>query len=220
MNENTILLAILYLVVGGIACFYGYRLFRIMLALVGFAAGVLFALAMIDLFVIETDANMIIDYAETIDELSAESSLVGLAVTIAIGLVSALLVQVFYRVGVFLLAGSAAMYITFALLSNDQSLDDEFRLFLMLFAFGVAGIFALRIERYVLILSTSLLGAFFVVLAGYLVLAENNPQLDQPFGDTALGTSSGVIILILWLVLAIAGASKQFGDANDLFDVV
>ncbi len=219
MDNNTILFAILYVILGGISCFFGYRLFRVMLALVGFAGGVLFALAMIDLLVIDTDTDRIISYAETVDELSAQSGVVGIVVTLIVGLIAAAVVQVFYKFGVFLLAGSAAAFVTFALLSNNTELDDEIRLFAILFMFGVVGIFALRIERHVLVLSTALVGAFFIVLAGYLVLATDDPQLDQPFGNDAVSVPAGFVMLLLWLLFAIAGAYKQFDDADTLLDV-
>jgi len=218
MEDNSILFAILYGIVGGISCFYGYRLLRIMLALVGFVAGILIALTLLDLFVIETDTDKLIAYAETIDELTAESSIIGIIFTLAVGLVAAVLIQVFYRVGVFVLAGSAASFITFILLSNNTELDDEVRLFAILFAFGVVGIFALRVERQVLVLSTSLLGAFLIILAGYIILIERDVTLDQPLGEGSVGVSVGALMLVAWLLLAIVGAYKQFDDADTLLD--
>lgn len=218
MDENTIAFAVLYGIIGGVSCFYGYRLLRVMLALVGFAAGVLLALSFLDLFVVETEADTLVSYARTIDELSAESSLVGLGVTLAVGIVAAILIQVFYRVGVFVLAGSGAAFITFALLSNNPDISGDLLLFLILFAFGAVGVFALRIERAVLVLSTASAGALLLIVSGYMILDSNGTAPDQPFGDDAVGVSVGVVLLFLWLIVAIAGAYKQFDDADTLLD--
>lgn len=218
MDENTVVVALIYVVVGALSCFYGYRFFRVMLALVGFAAGVLLTLALIDVFVIDTDADTIVSYAETIDELSAESSIVGFIVTVVIGLVAAILVQLFYKVGVFVLTAFVGAYITFALLSNNTQLNDDVRLFAILFMGGTVGVFAMRVERHVLVLSTAFVGAFLLVLAGYTLVAAQDTNLDQPFGDDAIGVSAGVVMLSAWLLLAIAGAYKQFDDADNLLD--
>lgn len=218
VDENTILLALIYIVVGGLSCFFGYRFFRVMLALVGFAAGVLLTLALIDLFVIETDADTVISYAETIDELSAQSSIVGAIVTLLIGLLAAILVQVFYRVGVFVLTAFVGSYITFALLSNNTDLSDDVRFFAILFMGGTVGVFALRIERHVLVLSTAFVGAFLMVLAGYTIVTAQDTDLSQPFGNDAIGVSAGVVMLSAWFLLAIAGAYKQFDDADTVMD--
>ena len=126
--------AIVLLLGGLLACFAGYRVFRIVLAIYGFILGALLASSF----------------------MGAEQTLWMVVTWIAGGVAGALILLVAYFAGVALLGagiGAAAAHMIFAALKSEPGV-------LVLIVFSVAGaLAALALQRYVIIVATAFGGA-------------------------------------------------------------
>lgn len=126
--------AIILLAGGLLACFAGYRVFRVVLAIYGFILGALLASSL----------------------MGAEQTFWMVVAWVAGGLIGALILIVAYFAGVALLGaglGAAAAHMIWASLSSEPGL-------LVVILFSIAGaIGALALQRYVIIVATSFGGA-------------------------------------------------------------
>ena len=126
--------AIVLLLGGLLACFAGYRVFRIVLAIYGFILGALISSSF----------------------MGTEQTLGMIAAWIAGGLIGALILLLAYFAGVALLGagiGAAAAHMIFAAFKSEPGV-------LMLILFSVAGALgALALQRYVIIIATAFGGA-------------------------------------------------------------
>ena len=179
---------LLLLVSGVIACFFGHRLFRLVLVLFGFIIGAL-----------------------------ASSSLVGpgassttlLAAAVASGLIGAGLLTAAYFVSVALLGamlGAAAANLTFPAPG-----------ILVIVLFSTAGaVLSVYLQRYVIIVGTAFAGAWTLVV-GVMGLAGNPLARTAAAAGTVwvaypLDPAPGRRwVLIAWVVLALAGCAVQLG---------
>lgn len=183
--------AALILLVGGLlACFAGYRLFRLVLGIYGFILGALFAVSLVPPH----------------DVLwTAIAALIG-------GVAGALLLTIGYFLGVALVGGGLGVLVAHAVWAQ-QGWGDPRALPLLAFAI-VGAIIALIFQRYVIIAGTAFGGAWSALMgaaamlgdpaARHLTGAENlwfvhpfNPSLTRPWITGA------------WLVLGIAGVIVQ-----------
>ena len=126
--------AIILLVGGLLACFAGYRLFRVVLAIYGFILGALLASSF----------------------MGTEQTMAMVLSWIAGGIVGALILLVAYFAGVALLGagiGAAAAHLVFAAFKTEPGV-------VVLILFSVAGaLVALALQRYVIIIATGFGGA-------------------------------------------------------------
>ena len=140
---STLVLPALLLVFGVMNCLLGYRLMRFWMMLIGFAIGVAAAYFAIRNF-----------------GLSFESRSVYFGILIGAGAAVALVSFVFYKAGIFLMAAvlgaSAAIYLIYPTTSAS--------FYLCLLIGVLMGILAVRYDRPVIIITTSLFGG---ILAGY-----------------------------------------------------
>jgi hypothetical protein len=180
--------AALAVVLGLVNCFFGYRIFRILLGVYGFLLGaaVGFVLAGV---LFEGQGWWV----------SAVGALAG-------GLLGAALMAALYYVGVFVVGA-----VTGAMLAGavGAALGVALPGIVTIVVAIVVGIAAIFFQRVVIVLATSLAGAWMAVIGGYALMA------GQPFelGDlTRLPApwQRSLLPLAIWLVLAIAGAVVQF----------
>ena len=179
--------AVLLLVGGAVACFAGYRFFRIVLGLYGFVLGALLA--------------------TTVAGAGSTSSLLLWAV--GGGLVGALVLNLAYFFGVVLIgAGVGALGVT--LLWPRASGDPHV---LLVVACAVAGaLAAMWLQRYVVVTGTAFGGAWTLLVGGLALLgdtaaqaAANDVWVVYPL-DPAPGRRW---VPIAWLVLGVAGMFVQ-----------
>jgi len=147
--------AIILLGGGIVACFFGYRLLRTLLALYGFAAG----------------AALAIPFVDGLPTWSA----VGLA--IGLGCLGAALALVAYLAGVALIGAGLG-----AVVLNLAYRDAEPAAWLVLVACLTGALLAVAIRRYVLIAATSFGGAW-TTLVGGLALAGNSAAAAAASGN-------------------------------------
>ena len=150
--------AIILLGGGLLACFLGYRLLRILLAVYGFVAGVIIATLFVEQF---------------------EETWMAVLVTIGAGLAGSVLATVAYLAGVGLLGaalGAVALNVAWSYRGGEPEV------WLVLVACFAGALVALALRRYVIIVGTSFGGAW-TTLVGGLALAGNSAAVAAASGD-------------------------------------
>jgi hypothetical protein len=175
------------LIAGGLlACFFGYRLFRLVLGVYGFILGALFA-----------------------SSLVAASNTTGMLVAAAIGgIIGAAIMFSAYFVGVIIVgAGLGAMvaYGAWAPVGHDPN-----QLIVILFAV-VGAIGAWLSQRYVVIAGTALGGAWTAVGGAAALLSSRRPSAsDAVWLAYPLQPAPGHRwFLVAWLALSVVGLAVQ-----------
>ena len=183
--------AVLLLAGGIVSCFFGYRLFRTVLAIFGFILG---ALAASSVFGISNTTLMVV-------------------AAIAGGLVGAFILITAYFVGVALVGAGLGAVIANLLFSGggrDPSV-------IVVVLFSVAGaVGATYLQRYFIIVGTSFGGAW-TMIVGAMALVGNRAALRAAAsGDVwvayPLNPAPGERwVLYIWILLSLIGAGVQLG---------
>jgi len=194
--------AALLLVVGGVlACFAGYRLFRVVLAIYGFILGAMLASSVMG---ISNTAGMI------------AAALVG-------GIVGALVLTLAYFAGIALVgAGLGALvahlfwtYSSSAATAATPGASDPPAIAVIVLSI-LGAIVAMLLQRYVIILGTAFGGAWTLIVGGLALMGNReaaraastgNVWILYPF-DPAPGHQW---IVFAWLTLGVIGAVVQIG---------
>jgi hypothetical protein len=182
--------AVILLVGGIISCFFGYRLFRIVLAIFGFFFGGMMASSV---FGLSNTSMMLIAWV------------VG-------GLAGAFILIVAYFVGVALTGaalGAVIANLAFSTGGRDPSV-------LVVVLFSIAGaIGATYLQRYFIIVGTAFGGAW-TMIVGAMALVGDRTALKATSGDVwvayPLNPAPGQRwVLFVWIVLGLIGAGVQLG---------
>lgn len=195
--------AIISILIGIAFCFFGYRIFRILLAILGFIAGAAAGVAAVTAILVQQGTTT----GQTLYLIIG--GLVG-------GIIGAVLLYFLYIVGVFLLGAALGAILAAAIvpmLTNDRT-----ALTVAVIGLGlVGGVLAIILQRVLIIIATSFSGAQAIVSGVTLLI---NPRRGLPLatgpisgqlqGLTAPAPAMDTIALIAWLVLAIAGMVVQF----------
>jgi len=183
--------AVVLLLGGIVTCFFGYRFFRLVLAIAGFVLG---ALA----------ASSVFGPSDTLGMVGA--ALVG-------GLTGALVLIGAYFVGVALVGaalGSVAAHVLFAASGADP------HFIAILFAAVMGAVASMYLQRYVLIVGTGFGGALMLLHGGLALAGARLPGMP-PVGDSVwlpypLDPAPGQPwVPVAWLVLGAVGAGVQLG---------
>jgi hypothetical protein len=182
--------AAIFLVAGGLlACFAGYRLFRLVLGIYGFILGALIA-------------TSIYGPGET---------LMVVLVALGGGLIGALVLIFAYFLGV-ALVGAALGALSLNLLWT-QFAGEPHALVVILFAV-LGALVALLLQRYVIIVGTAFGGAWTAVVGAFALMSERvlwgpGPWIfDRPF-PVDVPVPGNQWVFIGWLVLGLAGTVVQ-----------
>ena len=184
--------AIVLLLGGAVACFAGYRLFRVVLAIYGFIFGAMLASSVMG---ISNHLGMLI------------AALIG-------GILGAVLFTFAYYVSIGLIGAGMGAALLQAVWHYAKSSDPPS---VAVIIAAVAGaVVAMALQRYVIIFSTACSGAWTMIVAG-LALAGNrsaeraaaggNVWILYPFSP-AYGQRW---VSIAWIVLSVAGVAVQLG---------
>ena len=181
--------AIVLLIGGTVACFFGYRLFRLVLALSGFILGALLASS---IFGMSDTGPMIV------------AAVVG-------GLVGAGILFAAYFVGVALIgAGLGAVTANVVMAAGDG--DPHF---LVVVFFSIAGAAAsMYLQRYFIIVGTACGGAWTMIVGGMALVGDQTAMAAAASGDVwvayPLNPAPGQQwVPIAWLALGAIGAAVQ-----------
>jgi hypothetical protein len=185
--------AFILLATGLLACFQGYRLFRWLLAIYGFAGGAFLA-------------------AQFVGDLAQWASI---GVMVAGGLLGAMLLLVVYLAGVAVLgAGLGALAVS--LFWTPEVGDPEW--WVIIGACLVGAVAAVTLQRYVIIVSTSFGGAW-TALVGALALGGHAEALAAASGDLwqlyPMAPADGQVPFALgWFGLGLAAALVQLRGSS------
>jgi hypothetical protein len=184
--------AALVLLAGGlIACFAGFRLFRLVLGIYGFLLGALLA-------------SSLVGTTDTASMLVAAG--VG-------GLIGALILILAYFVGVALIGAGLGALLANAIWAQIGTDPHPFAVI----AFSIAGALgALALQRYVIILGTAFGGAWTALVGGLALTGRRSAEELASRGNIWLVYPMNPApgedwVLLAWLALGIIGAAAQFG---------
>lgn len=183
--------AIVLLIGGAIACFFGYRLFRTVLAIFGFILGALFASSV---FGVSDTWPMII------------AALVG-------GLLGAAVLIAAYFVGVALIgAGLGALVANMAFSTADR--DPSFLVVVFCAVVGAAG--AMYLQRYFIIVGTAFGGAWTLIVGAMALVGDRRALAAAASGDVWVAYPMDPApgqrwVPVVWIVLGLIGAAVQVG---------
>jgi hypothetical protein len=183
--------AIVLLLGGVVSCFFGYRLFRIVLAIFGFILG---ALAASSVFGVSDTGPMIV------------AALVG-------GMIGAAILFAAYFVGVALIGaalGAAVANILFSASDRDPH-------FLVVVFLAIAGAAAsMYLQRYFIIVGTAFGGAWTLIVGAMALVGDKTALAAAAVGDVwvayPLNPAPGQRwVPIAWLALGAIGTGVQLG---------
>lgn len=197
LTGGTLILAALISIALGIAnCFFGYRIFRVLLGIIGFVAGAAGGLAIVQALI-----------AERVITTSGPLLYQILGVLIG-GALGAVLLIFVYFIGIFLLGALMGLLIgTYA--AQALSAGDDVTLIAGIVLALVGGVLALIIQRVIIIIATSISGAYSIVW-GLALLVSPRTATRMLSGQAEMVESAPVLLLVGWVVLAIAGMVVQF----------
>jgi hypothetical protein len=183
--------AIVLLLGGIVACFFGYRLFRIVLAIFGFILG---ALA----------ASSVFGASDTVPMLVA---------AIGGGLVGAGLLFAAYFVGVALVgAGLGALVAN--LVFSTSGRDPQFLVLILCSVVGAVA--SMYLQRYFIIVGTGFGGAWTMIVGAMALIGDRAAMAAAVSGDVwvayPLNPAPGQRwVLIAWVLLGLIGTAVQLG---------
>jgi Domain of unknown function (DUF4203) len=200
MNLSNALLvgAIVAILVGILACFYGYRVFRALFALLGFFAGAALGVALASILTLAPGQQTIVQIV---------LGLVG-------GLIGAALAWFLYIVIVFL-SGAAMGALLGSAIALAVHAEGTLQVVLIVALAIIVGIIAVALQKLFIILATAFGGAQLIVsgvsqlLNGGATIAYNPLTLLQPGVQQTLAPMT-IIMVVGWLVLGIVGAFAQY----------
>jgi hypothetical protein len=182
--------AAILLVIGGlVACFFGYRLFKFVLGIFGFILG---ALAASSVFGVSDTTYMVI------------AALVG-------GVIGSLLLLAAYFVGVALIGAGIGALIANLIWTQIEGDPHPFVVVL----FSVAGaLVATWLQRYVMILGTSFLGAWTIIVGALALMGDRTALNAAAAGDIWVAypmtpAPGQQWVPYAWIALGVVGALVQ-----------
>jgi hypothetical protein len=184
------LVAFLSIVFGVVCCFWGYRLFRVILGILGFVVGAWFI------------GNLALG-------LSGGNIIIAVIAGIFGGLIGTFLIVFVYFIGIFLLGAGAAVLLVNLLASTAGIFVGT--VFTIIIAI-IGGILALVFQRTFVIIATALIGSWcFVSGLFYFFGSRISPfaVLEYPEGLFVCRSPQDYIMLAFWILLGIAGMAFQ-----------
>src|SRR5262245_32312254 len=183
--------AIVLLIGGIVSCFFGYRLFRIVLLIFGFILG---ALAASSIFGMSDRLPMLI------------AALVG-------GLIGAAILRAAYFVGVALVGAGLG-----ALVANGVSAATgrDPGVFVVLFLAITGAVAAVYLQRYFIIIGTAFGGAWTMIVGAMALVGDKHALAAAAAGDVwvayPLEPAPGKAwVPVVWIVLSLIGVGVQMG---------
>lgn len=189
--------ALLAVLLGCGMCFYGYRLFLVMLPIWGFFAGLWLGLKGVQLFL---GGGFL-------------GTTTGIVVGLILGVILAILSYLFYLFGVALVAGSFGVTLGFGLMSGLLGMETGLLVTLIALSLGIVIALltlVLNLQKYVIIAITALGGAN-LIAAGVMLLLGQVSLADLVQAGNSLGpvAHESTFWLAMWIILALIGIWVQ-----------
>lgn len=183
--------AIVLVLAGTVACFAGYRLFRVVLAIYGFILGAMLASSVMG---ISNQAGMVV------------AALVG-------GVLGALLFTFAYYVCIGLIGagmGTFLLHIVWDYMKGTEPTTAA-----VIIASVAGAVVAMILQRYVIIVSTSFSGAWTMIVGGLALTGNRAAERAAAAGNVWIlypfTPASGGWVIVAWLVLGLMGLAVQSG---------
>jgi hypothetical protein len=186
-GTNLVAGAIILGLLGIVECFFGYRFFRLVLAVIGFFIGAGFAIALVN----------------------SDQALINALVGLVGGVIGATLFYYLYFIGTFL-AGIALGGTVAAVLAANLNLTSNVTNIVVIVGAVIGGILGIIFSKYIIMLSTAFTGATQIIYALLLLLPglrfvqranQVEFRLDQP---------QTLIVTLVILILAAIGFAVQY----------
>jgi len=184
--------AVLLTLGGAVACFAGYRLFRVVLAIYGFILGAMLASSMM-----------------------ASSNTLGMVVAAVVGGVLGAVIMTFaYFVGIALIGAGMGALVAHVAWSELRSVDPPALAVIGLSIAGAVG--AMLLQRYVIIISTAFSGAWTMIVGGLAIAGDARAARAAATGNVWILYPFTTVpgqpwVPIAWLVLGLVGTGVQLG---------
>ena len=183
--------AIVLVLAGTVACFAGYRLFRVVLAIYGFILGAMLASSVMG---ISNQAGMVV------------AALVG-------GVLGALLFTFAYYVCIGLIGagmGTFLLHIVWDYMKGTEPTTAA-----VIIASVAGAVVAMILQRYVIIVSTSFSGAWTMIVGGLALTGNRAAERAAAAGNVWIlypfTPASGRWVIVAWLALGLMGLAVQSG---------
>lgn len=183
---NFLLVAVVLL--GVLICFFGYRMFRFVLAIVGFIIG----------------ASFVAGFGFTLTD--GKEIVVILIAAVAGGLIVGALFLFLYSAGVFLIGAIFGILLFSGIIGFVNSNTSPI---LYILPALVGGILALLLQKFMIILITSFTGAWVSVMAVLYFISNDFSPFRLEFIDR-LGENQTYRIVFSWLALGMLGFITQY----------
>jgi hypothetical protein len=184
--------AILLVLSGTLACFAGYRLFRIVLGIYGFILGALFASSMM-----------------------GTTNTVGMLVAAAVGgLIGSVILVFAYFIGIAIVGAGLGAVVAHMAWPQVGPGDPPVALVIVLALVGAIG--AMFLQRYMIIVSTAFGGAWSIIVGGLALSAAPVAERAAGSGDVwilypmARPPGQGWVP-VAWIALGVVGTAVQLG---------
>jgi hypothetical protein len=185
-STNIVIGAIVLGLLGLIECFFGYRVFRIILAILGFFVGAGIALQLI----------------------STNQPVLMVLVGIIGGLIGSLIFYYLYFIGTFL-AGIALGATFGSLLAANLNVAPNVTTILVAIGAIIGGMLGLVLSKYIIMLSTAFTGAAQVIYAAVLLLPGTQLVQNATQVTIQIGQTQWLIMTLAILVLGAVGFAAQ-----------
>lgn len=171
--------------VGAVNCYFGYRLFRILLAIWGFflGASIGFTLA------------------------GGDNATVAIVAALIVGILGALVVSALFFVGVFVVGALFGAFISGSIMALFTNTEPN--VFIVLLFALIFGLIAVWLQKLMIVVSTAFTGAGMMVSSVMTVLTGAPVRSDILTNPDILPTSN-VVALLAWLLLGISGVIYQY----------
>jgi hypothetical protein len=183
---------ILLILSGGLACFAGYRLFRVVLAIYGFILGAMLASSMMGI-----------------------SSTVGMVVAAVIGGILGAGILVFaYFVGIALVGAGCGVFLAHLVWAQGGTGDPSAAVIIVVAILGA--VVAMVLQRYVIIVATAFGGAWTIVVGALAMSGDRRGARAALAGNVWIlypttPVSGQRWVPFAWLVLGLVGMAVQLG---------
>jgi hypothetical protein len=188
-------LPIILILAGVLSCFWGYRIFKVVLGILGFLLGAYLA------------AYFVYGWSGGNEIFTIIAAIVG-------GIIGGSLITFLYFVGIFALGACGAWILAVMITSGS---GHEIHLVVMIILAAIGGVLALVFQKLIIILSTSFSGSL-CVFSGIYFIADGGFSSIHVIQDPRilLGYIEEVspVTFILWLILAVAGVIFQYRSAG------
>ncbi|MDX1591134.1 MAG: DUF4203 domain-containing protein [Balneolaceae bacterium] len=185
-QEELFLLMGLSVIIGPVLCFFGYRLFKFVLGLIGFIIGGALTIAISQYYIQNENISLIL-------------GMLG-------GFIGASLMVPLYFAGVFILGSLFGSLMGIVLYSLTGSSPDPVAMIIMMIIMGVV---AVAFEKFMIILSTAFAGAW-SMLIGITYFIAGTPNFISPEQVSDSHESYIFIFLLAWLAVGILGVLVQY----------